>query len=38
MAVAPDALPGLAAHAGQLDQPVWVVGEVAEGVGVRVVL
>ena len=37
MAVAPDALLSLVAHAGQLEQPVWVVGEVAEGGGVRII-
>jgi selenide,water dikinase len=35
MAVAEPDLPALVAHAARLDQPVWVIGEVAEGSGVR---
>ncbi len=36
MAVPEQALPGLVEHAAQLDQSLWVIGEVAEGSGVRV--
>lgn len=36
MAVPKGNLPGLVDHAASMDQPIWLIGEVAEGSGVRV--